>query len=88
MLQELEGRSTDEIAAELEVRVPVVRQLIFRARERLRTALANWSVPLFRPDADCPAPCPAAKLLALCDSDTIRRRQPERLRPVASAPLT
>jgi RNA polymerase sigma factor (sigma-70 family) len=38
VLQELEGHSTDEIAAELGVKATVVGQLVFRARERLREA--------------------------------------------------
>lgn len=38
VLQELEGHSTDEIAAELGVRTAVVGQLVYRARERLRKA--------------------------------------------------
>ena len=38
VLQELEGHSTDEIAAELGVKVAVVGQLVYRARKRLRKA--------------------------------------------------
>ena len=36
VLQELEGHSADEIAAELGVKVAAVGQLVYRARERLR----------------------------------------------------
>ena len=46
VLQELEGHSTDEIAAELGVKVAVVGQLVFRARKRLRKAeLSRASLP-------------------------------------------
>src|SRR3954451_19098383 len=48
-LRELEGRSYDEISAELGQTGPRVRQLIFRARERLRAgAAAILPVGLFR----------------------------------------
>jgi RNA polymerase sigma factor (sigma-70 family) len=39
VLQELEGRSPEEIAAELDGSVPMVRQLVHRARERLRNGV-------------------------------------------------
>ena len=38
VLQELEGHSTDEVAAELGVRNAVVGQLVYRARQQLRKA--------------------------------------------------
>jgi RNA polymerase sigma factor (sigma-70 family) len=55
VLQELEGYTAKEIAAELDVRVPVVRQLVYRARKRLRNgvgALApRGAIPLPVPDS-------------------------------------
>jgi RNA polymerase sigma factor (sigma-70 family) len=40
VLQELEGMSPEEIAEELDGSVPMVRQLVHRARERLRNGVA------------------------------------------------
>lgn len=40
VLQELEGMSPEEIAQELDGSVPMVRQLVHRARERLRNGVA------------------------------------------------
>jgi RNA polymerase sigma factor (sigma-70 family) len=56
VLQELEGRSPEEIARELDGSVPVVRQLVHRARERLRAGCGAliplpFLLKLFNPSA-------------------------------------
>jgi RNA polymerase sigma-70 factor (ECF subfamily) len=42
LLAKFEGCSYDEIAAAMQLTVPAVKSLIFRARDQLRTALTDY----------------------------------------------